>query len=150
MGGRVSEVVDVSNRKAPKRSVVEISKRGSWGKYEYWHQLDCGHTEVRKRAASTDKIACRLCVKAKEKGKELEALVVVPQRPVFEDDFFPVEDDQQVEIEAGSLRGALASVLQIPQEAIDVVISDVDGQLTVSSVVVFLSSNDAHRISNKG
>lgn len=141
--------MDVNSRKAPKRSVVEISKHGSWGNYEYWHKLECGHTEIRKRAAPTDKIACRPCVQAKEKGKELQSLVVSPQRAVFDDDFFPLEDDQQVEIEAGSLRGALASVLQIPLEAIDVVIADIDGQLTVSSVIVFLSANDAYRISKK-
>lgn len=138
--------MDVSNRKAPKRGVLEISKKGTWGKYEYWHRLDCGHTEIRKRAAPTDKIACRLCVKAEAKGKELIALVTVPQRQVFEEDLIPLEEDHLVELEAGGLRGALASALEIPQEAVDIVVSDVDGRLTVSSVVIFLSALDAKRI----
>lgn len=146
MGCRVSKVVDVSNRKAPKRGVVEILKKGSWGKYEYWHRLDCGHTEIRKRAAPTDKIACRLCVKAEEKGRELSALATVPQRQIFDEDLIALEEDHLVDLEAGSLRGSLSSVLEIPQEAVDVIVSDVDGRLTVSSVVIFLSALDAKRI----
>lgn len=143
--------MDVSNRKAPKREVVGIFKQGSWGKYEYAHQLDCGHTEIRKRAASTPKIACRLCVRAASKGEELRALVAVPQRSVMVDvdDVISVEEDHVAEVEAGRLRAGLAANWQIPPEAIDVVVSDVDGRLMVSSVVVFLSGNDAKRLGTK-
>lgn len=143
--------MDVSNRKAPKREVVGIFKQGSWGKYEYAHQLDCGHTEMRKRAASTPKIACRLCVWAASKGEELKALVAVPQRTVMVDvdDVISVDEDHVAEVEAGRLRAGLASNWGIPQEAIDVVVSDVDGRLVVSSVVVFLSGNDAKRLGRK-
>lgn len=143
--------MDVSNRKAPKREVVGIFKQGSWGKYEYAHQLDCGHTEVRKRAAPTPKIACRLCVQAASKGEELKALVVVPQRTVMVDvdDVISVDEDHVAEVEAGRLRAGLAANWAIPQEAIDVVVSDVDGRLVVSSVVVFLSGNDAKRLGRK-
>lgn len=139
--------MEVSNRKAPKRAVLSIDKQGSWGKYEYAHRLECGHTEFRKRVAPTDKIACRLCVKAEAKGQELRALVAVPQRePVEFEDVFSIEEDGLVELEASSLRGSLAAVLEVPAEAVDVVVSDVDGRLTVSSVVVFLSALDAKRI----
>jgi len=139
--------VEVSNRKAPKREVLAISKKGSWGNYEYAHQLECGHTEFRKRVAPTSKSACRLCVKAEIKDKELKELVLRAPEPVtFDDDLIPVEEDNLVEVEAGSLRGALAASLGVPAEAVDVVVSDVDGRLVISSVVVFLSGLDAKRI----
>ena len=143
--------MEVSNRKAPKRQVIAVDKHGSWGNYEYGHRLECGHTEFRKRVAPTDKIACRLCVQAASKGEELRALVVVPQRTVMidVDDVISMEDDHLVDFEAGRLRAGLASAWSIPQEAIDVVVSDVDGRLVVSSVVVFLSGSDAKRIATK-
>lgn len=143
--------MEVNNRKAPRRTVLWIDKTGSWGNYTYRHGLECGHVEVRKRASSAPKIACPACVRAEAKGNELRSLIATPQRQVLVevDDIIALEDDHLVEVEAGRLRGALATTLGVSQEAIDVVMADVDGRLTVASVVVFLSGLDATRLANQ-
>lgn len=140
--------MEVNIKKAPKRKVVRIDKQGEWGNLWYVHFLECGHSDVRKRAASTPTVACSDCVRAVAKGEELKALVAVPQRSVIMDvdDMIALDEDHAVEVEAGSLKAGLASALSIPLESIDVVVSDVDGRLVVSSVVVFLSGKDANRI----
>ena len=141
--------MDVNNRKAPKRTIVEINRIGPWGNYQYYHRLDCGHVEVRKRASSAPKIACAGCVRAEAKGRELQQLIAAPQRQAIidVDDIIDVQDDHLVEVEAGRLRGALAATLSIPQEAVDVIVMDDGaGKLGVSSVVVFLTAADAMRL----
>lgn len=45
------------HRKAPRRSVVEISREGAWGRVKYKHLLSCGHTETRPRAATSPTLA---------------------------------------------------------------------------------------------
>lgn len=140
--------MEVNIKKAPKRKVSSIDKRGEWGNYVYVHHLECGHTDVRKRAAATPTVACGDCVRAVAKGEELKALVAVPQRTVIMDvdDMIDLDEDHAVEFEAGALKAGLAASMSIPLESIDVVMSDVDGRLIVSSVVVFLSGKDAKRI----
>lgn len=140
--------MEINIKKAPKRRVDRIEKTGVWGNYEYVHYLECGHADVRKRAASTPTVACTDCVRAVVKGEELKALVAVPQRAVIMDvdDMISLDEDHLVEVEAGSLKAGLASALGIPLESIDVVVSDVDSRLVVSSVVVFFSARDAKRV----
>ncbi len=140
--------MDVNNRKAPRQPVVDIQKVGSWGKYEYWHKLECGHTDIRKRASNAPKIACAGCVRAAAKGLELRSLGAVPKRQVMidVDDVISLDNDHVTEIEAGRLRAALAKTLDIPLDSIDVVLADLDGSLVVSSVIIFLSSGEASRV----
>lgn len=123
---------------------------GSWGQVEYWHRLECGHTDVRKRPAPTPTVACVACVQAEGKAQELQTLLAAPVgRAVLDvEDVISLEPDQVFEIDAGRLRGALAAALTVPLEAVDVVVADVEGKLVVSSAVVFLSAADASRLAS--
>jgi hypothetical protein len=139
-----------SNRKsAPQRSVVEIIKTGEWSKVQYIHKLDCGHKEIRKRAASTKKIACLDCVKAGLAESILSslarpAIVDPPIEAPWIDDI--AEDIAQTEQEIGFIRAGLANALLISPETIDVVMEDEGDGMKLSYVMVYLDPENAKRI----
>lgn len=139
-----------SNRKsAPQRSVVEIIKTGEWSKVQYIHKLDCGHKEIRKRAASTKKIACLDCVKAGLAESILSslarpAIVDPPIETPWIDDI--AEDIAQTEQEIGFIRAGLANALLISPETIDVVMEDEGDGMKLSYVMVYLDPENAKRI----
>ena len=143
---------DISRKAAPRRAIIEIVKTGSWGRVEYRHRLECGHTEVRKRASTAPSISCVWCVVAENKDTELRNLVA--QQPVRDvivdvndllDDGFA--DDAIADEDAGRMRAGLANHLGVPVEAVDVVIGDVDGRLEVQYAIVFLDVRSARRLS---
>ena len=80
----------ISKKAAPQQDVVEVIRSGRWGKVEYIHKLSCGHAEVRKRAASTTKIACEGCLKA-EMGTQM-LVELAGAKPVFAD-FSDIHDE---------------------------------------------------------
>ena len=131
------------HRKAPRQDVVNISREGAWGKVEYRHLLSCGHTEVRARAASTPKLACAWCLRAVEKDGEMKALTA-GALPVHVDINEKIAEE---EIDISRMKAAIASKFKIPLEAIDLVVSDVSGNLVVKHALVFLSSSDIARLS---
>ena len=131
------------HRKAPRRDVVEISREGAWGKVKYRHLLSCGHTEVRPRAASTPKLACAWCLRVVEKDVEIKALSAGTQTQV--DDLN--EQLAKEEIDISKTKAAIALRFQIPQEAIDIVVSDVNGNLVIKHALLFLSARDVSRLS---
>ncbi len=139
-----------SNRKsAPQRSVVEIIKTGEWSKVQYIHKLDCGHKEIRKRAASTKKIACLDCVKAGLAESMLSSLA----RPTIIDPPIEVpwiddiaEDIAQTEQEIGFIRAGLANALAVSPETIDVVMGDEGEGMNLLYVLVYLDPESARRI----
>lgn len=142
--------MEVNKKQAPQQDILSIERTGSWGNVEYRHRLVCGHTEVRKRPSSAPKIACALCVIAKEKGVELKALSTA-KRP----EYVPLPDvhdiivDETVEAEiyAQKLQGALSSSLGCPPDAIDVVMYiDDDGVVSIQYVQVFLDLHTAKKI----
>lgn len=138
------------NRKsAPQRSVTEIIKTGEWSKIQYIHKLECGHKEVRKRAASTKKIACLDCVKAGFAESILSSLArpAIVEPPIDEawvDEI--AEDIAQTEQEIGFLRSGLANSLSISPETIDVVMEDEGTGMNLSYVMVYLDPETARRI----
>ena len=141
----------VNKKQAPQQDILSIERTGSWGKVTYRHRLVCGHTEVRKRPSSAPKIACALCVVAKELGIELKALSSA-KRP----EYVPLPDihdilvDETVhaEIYAQKLQGALASALGCSPDAIDVVMYvDDNGNVSIQYVQVFLDVHTAKKIS---
>jgi hypothetical protein len=147
---------DISKKKAPKRDVVEVTKVGQWGQgdgIKYIHRLACGHTEIRKRIAPANQMACTWCVVAEAKEADLRQLVAPrPVQQVFVDvnDIIDgASDDLISEQDAMRLQGSLASALRIPSDSIDVVLEDIDGTLTVSYALVFLSAADAKRLATK-
>jgi hypothetical protein len=127
-------------RKAPRRKVVSIAKEGSWGNFVYRHALSCGHTEDRKRASTSSKLACAWCLRAIDKGKEMQLLVEPPQQVQFS------EDLANDETEINSIRAKLASRLSIPIDSIEMSVADVSGSLQIRYASILLNSDDIARI----
>lgn len=143
---------DEYNRKsAPQKAVLEIVKTGEWSKVQYIHKLECGHMEVRKRAASTKKLSCLSCVKSDVVQQMLTTLSrpVVIDPPIDEqwiDDI--AEDVAQTEQEIGFIRAGIASSLTLSPDAIDVVMENTEEGMQLSYVVVFLEPEVAMRLAN--
>lgn len=137
----------VSRKAAPRRRIIDISRTGSWGRVEYEHRLDCGHIERRKRASSTDEMACTGCVLAEQHQKNLDKQV---DKPEF-DEYSAILDQlaHQVamsEREAAVIKAALVSTFGVLPEAVDVVLEDNDGTLNLSYAVVLLSADEIRTI----
>lgn len=143
--------MEINKKSAPQRKVLDISRSGSWGKVEYAHRLECGHTEYRKRALTTDKIACTFCVKAQQARDTLTEIAKVTAieyaEPVWVDDI--ASELATAETDIGKLRAALASALDVSPESVDVVSEETDIGIQVSYVVVFLDAEQAKRISGR-
>jgi len=136
----------VNKKSAPQKKIVSIDKQGGWGDVSYYHKLECGHIEVRKRASTAPKIACTWCVLGEEKGKELRALTLV-QPPTLEEvwDFYDSTINEEVDI--AQLRAGLASARGCPQDSVEVVAEVVENNvLKVMYVNVFLDLETAKRI----
>jgi hypothetical protein len=138
----------LSKKQAPQQTVVSISKYGEWGKVEYAHKLECGHTEVRKRASRAPKIACEQCVKANTARQMLSKFV-----PIKVEDEFVWEDDvassiAKLEQDIGRLRAGIASKFNIGPESIDVITEETEEGARVSYVVILLDAEQALLIGN--
>jgi hypothetical protein len=138
----------LSKKQAPQQTVVSISKYGEWGKVEYAHKLECGHTEVRKRASRAPKIACEQCVKANTARQMLSKFV-----PIKVEDEFVWEDDvassiAKLEQDIGRLRAGIASKFNIGPESIDVITEETEEGARVSYVVIILDAEQALLIGN--
>ena len=136
----------VNKKSAPQKKIVSIDKQGGWGDVSYYHKLECGHIEVRKRASTAPKIACTWCVLGEEKGKELRALTLV-QPPTLEEvwDFYDSTINEEVDI--AQVRAGLASAIGCPQDSVEVVAEVVENNvLKVMYVNIFLDLETAKRI----
>ena len=142
-----SIVLLMGKRQAPKREIKEIRRVGAWGKVNYEHILECGHTERLPRASRAIKIACSWCVKAEEKDEELRSLVPKPRLLM---DIFDEDDMSSGEVEVSRTRASLASILGIPQDAVEILAIDSLGVLEIRSAYIFLSASDIRKVINKG
>lgn len=138
----------MSKKQAPQQTVVSISRYGEWGKVEYAHRLECGHTEIRKRATRAPKIACEQCVKANAAKQMLSKFV-----PVKVEDDFSWEDEiassiAKIEQDIGRLRAGIASKFNIGPESIDVITEETEEGARVSYVVIILDAEQALLIGN--
>lgn len=138
----------MGKRQAPKREIKEIRRVGVWGKTQYEHILECGHTERLPRASRAIRIACSWCVKAEEKDEEMRSLVPQP-RPITED-FDDNDDLSSDEIQVSRTRASLASILGVPLEAVEIVAIDSRGVLEIRSAYIFMSASDIRKIINRG
>jgi hypothetical protein len=134
--------VTTERRRAPRRQVVEISREGAWGKVKYKHVLECGHTEIRARAASTSHLACAWCSRAEEKNKEIKALSAGAAIKYRDSDERYISN----EISISKTRASLSAKFGVPLESIDVAVNDVNGIFQIQYALVFLSSSDVDRI----
>jgi len=145
----VSSYFVINKKSAPQKLIVSIDKQGAWGEVSYYHKLECGHIEVRKRASSAPKIACTWCVIGEEKGRELKALTIV-QPPTLEEVWDFYDETTSEEVDVAKLRAGVASAVGCAQESVEVVsIVDEENILRVSYVTVFLDFETAKRIAEK-
>ena len=133
--------VTTEHRKAPRRKVEGIDRIGNWGSVKYHHLLECGHTEIRARASRAPKLGCAWCLRTEAKVAEMEALAIPYREPLDYD-----ERLGQNEIQVARLQGSLAKALGVPTEAVDLVVTEKGGDLTVESAVVYLSPRDIDRM----
>ena len=128
-----------SLKKAPRRDVVNVERRGDWGEVTYAHHLSCGHVEVRKRQSPAPAIACSGCLAAFQ-----FAAGTIPGRslrpPVSDDPF--VDDFASVEAKAAKVRAGLAKRFGVQLEAVDVAVDTSD----VTYALVFLDRDSATRL----
>jgi len=129
----------INKKSAPQKNIVSIDKQGAWGDVSYYHKLDCGHIEVRKRASTAPKIG-------EEKGRELKALTII-QPPTLEEVWDFYDDSINEEVNVAKLRAGIASAIGCPQDSIEV-ISEVgeDNVLRVNYVTIFLDIELAKKI----
>ena len=129
------------HRKAPRRRIEEIERVGNWGAVKYHHLLECGHTEIRARASRAPMLGCAWCLGMEAKASEMEALAIQYREPLDYD-----ERLSHNEIQVARLQGSLAKALGVPTEAVDLVVTEKGGDLTVESAVVYLSPRDIDRM----
>ena len=140
----------VNKKSAPQKNIVSIDKQGGWGDVSYYHKLECGHIEVRKRASSAPKIACTWCVIGEEKGRELRALTII-QPPMLEEVWDFYDDTTTEEVNVAQLRAGVANAIGCPQDNVEVVATIDDmNVLRVNYVTVFLDFAMAKKISKNG
>lgn len=133
-------------RRAPRRKINEIERVGRWGKVEYHHHLSCGHIESRKRASSTDEIACAWCLRAEEKDKEIKSLTAPkPQSIIYENMDSRIAAE---ELKIEKAKSILSARLRIPLEAVDVVAGEFNGELFIRSATIYLSASDVSRLTS--
>lgn len=131
-------------RRAPRRRVVNIERVGRWGKLEYLHTLDCGHTESRKRAARTEDIACAWCLRTETRDQDIRSLTGGQATPLIAYEDGPSLADEETRME--KVKSTLAARLGIPVDAVGLVVEDVAGALVVKNCVVYLSAADVTRL----
>ena len=119
----------VNRKQAPQQTVVSISRYGQWGKVEYAHKLDCGHTEIRKRATRAPKIACEQCVKANTAKQMLSTFVPAPR----------IDDDLTWQDEIAS---------SIAKVELDVITEETIAGTEISYVLIVLDAAQAAYLSD--
>ncbi len=123
---------------APKMAVVSINRIGPWGSVYYYHLLECGHTESRRRHSGVgDRLACIKCQEIVEHRSALADRVPQSQE-LDSDEVVAAGMSRESRIKAN-----IASILGIPAETIDV------GLYPTARILIFLSPQEVTRLSEK-
>lgn len=130
--------MSTEHRRAPRRKIKTIRRVGSWGDIVYEHLLECGHTERRPRAATSNSLACAWCLRSEAKELEIRALALPAK--IVEPDL------QHSEIEIARVKAQLAHTLSVSLEQIEISVIDKFGEQKISGAVVFLSESDVHKL----
>jgi len=137
----------VSKKAAPRRQVVRVDRTGSWGRVEYEHVLSCGHVERRKRIAPSSEIACVACVLAEKHQKNMADQANAGSTDEHSSILDQLEHQLAMsEREAAIIKAALVSRFQVMPEAVDVVLEDDGGTLSLSYAVILLSADEVLQI----
>lgn len=134
-------------RQAPKREVVEIRRRGSYGGVKYDHVLECGHTEVHARASKAKRIACSWCLRLTKDEPTMRDASPMKFDALADDDDISSASN---EIEISRIRASLAAVMKVPVDAVEIVASERYGVLEIRAAYVFLSAGDIRRLITRG
>lgn len=126
------------HRKAPRRKIIGINRVGSWGSVVYEHKLECGHTERRPRAATSETLACAWCLRSQAKELEIRSL----QAPAKTVDL----DIPHTEVEIARVKAKLSHTLGVTLEQVEVSVVDKFGEQKISGAVVFLSESDVRKL----
>jgi hypothetical protein len=140
----------VNRKQAPQQTVLSISRYGEWGKVEYAHKLECGHTEIRKRASRAPKIACEQCVKADTAKQMLSKFVPIRIEESFDWDDDIASSIAKTEQDIGRLRAGIAARFNIGPESIDVITEETEDGAFVSYVVIVLDAEQARLAAGVG
>jgi hypothetical protein len=146
-------MADINKKKAPQRLVKEINRVGNWGRVEYHHVLECGHTEIRKRTAPADKVACSSCALASQMQEHTKEVSITARdgriiEGIDAADIIGTESYHlSSEINVSRAQSALSAHLGIPREAVDVV-SEIDenGVLKITYAVIFVDASQIELI----
>ena len=117
---------------------MEIRRVGAWGNVVYEHILECGHTERRPRAASSNTLACAWCLRSQAKEIEIRSLAA-PAKPV---EF----DLPHTEVEIARIKAKISHALSVSLEQVEVSVVDKLGEQKISGAVVFLSESDVRKL----
>lgn len=141
----------INKKSAPRQKVTTIDREGAWGRVEYLHRLECGHTERRKRPAKTNVVACSWCVVAEKQTEVLQSFAVArPVNPADDDLFDSISSLIAVsEKEVAKLKAEIASSFEVPPEYVDVAVEDNEGVLSVSYAVIFIPAQDIQTLLEK-
>ena len=108
-----------ARNRAPRRTVLHISRRISARDGVLWvHELECGHSEERKRPAPARTIGCLECAAELSTSISIARLL---ERPAPWDD-----PSASADLEAARIRATLARRLGVPHEAINVQVTQAD------------------------
>jgi len=129
------------HRQAPRRKVLEIFRMGKWGSVVYEHRLECGHTERRSRAASSESLACAWCWRSQLKELEINALRSPAK--IIE------KDPNDTEIGIARVKAKLSHALGVSLEQVEVSVIDKFGEQKITGAVLFLSQEDVIRITDQ-
>lgn len=141
-------------RQAPKRSILSINRIGPWGNIKYEHQLDCGHSELLPRASSAKKIACSSC-KRKNDTQPSSENTVLDNRTSEENNLLASYFDPRLDFEdtfsqdellVRRVAADIASLFNIPVDAVSINTDASSGRTIITSAYVFLSSKDISRL----
>lgn len=126
------------HRKAPRKKIIDIQRVGTWGHVVYEHRLECGHTERRPRAATSESLACAWCLRSQAKELEIIALNVPAKTIEF--------DSTETEIEIARIKAKISYALDVALEQVEVSVIDKFGEQKISGAVVFLSEGDVRKL----
>lgn len=138
----------VNLKKAPRRQIVDISRIGSWGRVEYHHKLECGHIEIRKRPNTTGIMACAGCVLSEQYEEREKPEEKNPNDEILDQLGSELAVNEKT---TQSLKAELGRALQIPSEAIEVVLDyNEEGEQALSGAIILLSADEVIRIVSGG
>lgn len=137
----------VNLKKAPRRQIVDIARVGSWGRVEYHHKLDCGHSEVRKRATTSGTMACSGCVLSEEYRDRAETAAPDPNEDILDDLGSLLASNEKT---TQTLKAELARALSLSADAVEVVFDyNEEGVQALSGAVILLSADEVLLIVNR-